>query len=919
MATSSVAIPAKPGDDDAAAAVASGPAMLDRARGLAAAGIAAAAAAAAVSTSTLAGSTIPATAAAAAAADEYHDRPAASNSSSINRSHRRNVGSSRDAAALDGGSAPTAPGAALLDAKATSTTPLPTPMSPTRPVRPSSHRATQGGRVTKPASRHQTPSAASSSSTTAAALATAAATLSSVSSSKSLSSPSGSSSSSSSSLATVRAGAKPKAPASDADSSSSSSSSSSSTPRSSLRRRGGSNGGGAASRTSSSSSLSSTSSSLLTASSSTTTASSTATAPLDQASSSIPAKKPVNHSKSRSVPSATTSAFSGDHNPASTSSSSSASSAAAMGRDNDGLVFSFWGPEPVPLPTRFSRIKRNLIKGHEAELEACWARLITALRAEVEHIEGLGAHLIPSIEFTDVDDPAQAARFGRDLRRYGVGVIRKVVPKPDADAMVRQTVQYLDDAVDRSAAAAAANGASPKQPQALPQDPTCYDFFWTPAQVRSRAHPGVLRAQRFMMGLWETTPDDRLATRLPITYVDRIRIHGNATNKDNSVQNLPRDQEDGVNGIKSLRPPPIQPPAENPQSADDWITALQSSAGIIAQVDNGSLERWEPDGYQRAGTYNNVFHGRWEDHDPWECASRTSATMDLYNGYGACTIFRMFQGVLALSTIEPGIIRLLPSPKLATAYYLLRPFFSARTPAPPPGVRSGPEWDAYLHPDNWRLEREPDTIIHGAVPGHAQRITEHWHPHLHLRSSMITLPTLQPGDYIFWHPDLPYHISSNNPGLKTPNPAGETNDVSMLVYIPAAPLTQTNALYLARQRKAFQRGNPGPDFDSSGRGVTIEDPDIRPGEKEIAEAGGPAALQAMGLAPWEAAATRAGTPPPPLFPRPAAISSDEDTEMTEADTTSLTSATSGSHAEAEVIRLSNIILFPDRSMLGYSV
>jgi hypothetical protein len=605
-----------------------------------------------------------------------------------------------------------------------------------------------------------------------------------------------------------------------------------------------------------------------------------------------------------------------------------------MAPDNDGLVFSFWGPEPVPLPSRFTRIKRNLIRGHEAELEACWTRLITALRAEVEHIEGLGAHLIPSIEFADVDDPAQTARFGRDLRRYGVGVIRKVVPKPDADAMVRQTVQYLDDAVARSTSAASTNGASPKQPQPLPQDPTCYDFFWTPAQVRSRAHPSVLRAQRFMMGLWETTPDDRLATRLPITYVDRIRIHGNATNnKENGVLNGHDDVSMGnnhgagtTNGnapLQSLQPPPVSQPVDNGvQSADDWITALQSSAGIIAQVDNGSLERWEPDGYGRARTYSNVFQGRWEDHDPWECASRVSATMDLYNGYGACTIFRMFQGVLALSTIEPGMIRLMPSPKLATAYYLLRPFFSSKTPAPPSGVRSGPEWEAYLHPDNWRLERNPDTIIHGAVPGHAQRITENWHPHLHLRSSMITLPTLQPGDYIFWHPDLPYHISSNNPGLKTPTPAGDANDVSMLVYIPAAPLTQTNALYLARQRKAFQRGHPGPDFDSSGRGVSIEDPEIKPGEKEIAEAGGPSALQAMGLAPWEAAATRAGTPPPGLFSRPPGLTRDEDTEMTEAgdaDTTSLTSSGSGSHAEAEVIRLSNIILFPDRSMLGYSV
>ena len=648
----------------------------------------------------------------------------------------------------------------------------------------------------------------------------------------------------------------------------------------------------------------------------------------------------------------------------------------------------------MPLPSRFARIKRNLIAGHEAELEQCWARLIRALRTEVEHIEDLGAHLIPSIEFTDVNNAAQAARFGRDLHRYGVGVVRRVVPKTDADSMMHETVDYLDTLTSggnnsvngsrgnssKSATngsrnhAAAANGRRNDSPttataptstaipgpreaynlKPLRQDPTCYDFFWTPAQVRARAHPNVLRAQRFMMGLWETTPDDRLAIRLPITYVDRIRIHGTRAAGGNGEGASDGQRSSAYGSVQgSLSALGEQPP----QSADDWITALQSSAGIIAQVDNGSLERWEPDGYQRGGTYDHVFHGQWEDYDPWESASRVPATMDLYNGYGACTIFRMFQGVLALSTIEPGMIRLLPSPKLATAYYLLRPFFSARTPAPE--VRSGPEWDAYLDPDNWRLERDPDTIIHGAVPGHAQRITEHWHPHLYLRSSMITLPTLQPGDYIFWHPDLPYHISSNNPGLKTPSTAD--NDVSMLVYIPAAPLTQTNALYLARQRKAYQRGHPGPDFDSSGRGSTLEDPDVRPGEKVIAESGGTPGLQAMGLAPWELVETRSTTPKVAIrekSPRvhangnhhhggnsgkPNGINSistngganvllsnkrkhDEDADMDGPDyypygagTRSPSRSTSSSNVETEVVRLSNIILFPDRSMLGYSV
>lgn len=574
-------------------------------------------------------------------------------------------------------------------------------------------------------------------------------------------------------------------------------------------------------------------------------------------------------------------------------------------------LLSLWGPDPIPLPGRFAKIKKNLIAGHEEELAASWARLIEALRAEVEHIECLGAHLIPSVEFADLGDPAQTSRFGRDLRRYGVGVVRKVVPQNDVDSSVRDTVQYLNGRRTGSSGQSGAEtpdraGELVRKANGLPhfpapkQDPTCFDCFWTPAQIRCRAHRNVLRAQQFMMGLWEARQDGRISTHLPITYVDRLRVHGGGFDTPANGSGTPKaaataGSESTLNFTwpRSQTPTPqaqpqTQPQHLAPQSADDWITALQSAAGIIAQVDNGSLERWEPDGYGRSQTYEKIFNGAWEDYDAWECAGRASSTMDLYNGYGACTIFRMFQGLLALSTIEPGMLRLLPSPKLATAYYLLRPFFNPKNP--PPDSRSGPEWDAYLDSKNWELQRDPDTTIHGAVPGHAQRITERWHPHLYLRSSLVTLPTLQPGDYIFWHPDLPYHISSNSrQGLHTPGTPG-ADDVSMLVYIPAAPLTQTNALYLARQRKAFQRGQPGPDFDS-GRGIIAEETDVEAGEKEIAELGGSGALKAMGLERWD--------------------TDEESSRRTRSQRQKAAISGNNSPRELDLVNIANLILFPD--------
>ncbi|KAI0598679.1 hypothetical protein F4775DRAFT_168166 [Biscogniauxia sp. FL1348] len=575
-------------------------------------------------------------------------------------------------------------------------------------------------------------------------------------------------------------------------------------------------------------------------------------------------------------------------------------------------VLSFYGTQPVPLPSRFGSLKRRLVAGHEPALEASWGRLVAALRDEVKHIERHGADLIPSIDYSEIDDAAKVAPFGARLKRYGIGVIRGVVPPAAASSWVEETKKYLETKHEF------------KPPPA--QDPTCFDFFWTPAQVRSRAHPSVLQAQRFAMSLWNTNDDDRLATRFPITYADRIRIesisNGNIT----------------VNGATAAA-----------SHEDSLIAAAAASSAQIAQVDNGSLERWEQDGYGRCGLYDAIFRGDWESYNPWDPAGRINATSDLYNGAGACSMMRLFQGILALTVVEPGMIRLLPSPKLSTAYFLLRPFFSPKEGPPEQGDDSAEKWERYLDPSNWSLDKEQSTIIHGAVPGHAQRVTAAWHPHLQLDKSLVTPPTLQAGDYIIWHPDQAYQFSNTNyrtaskPQTPTGSePTGPTT--SMLVYTPAAPLTQTNALFLARQRKAFLRGHPGPDFDSTGTGLGSEAPHTgRLGEKEIREVGGEEGLQAMGLAPWTlgkpvvlaaddsatttTTTTTTGTPTKegsPTLSSSSPVDEKKDTEMVMVDdgaggaepasegSSASASVASSTHAEAEVVRLANIILFPDR-------
>ncbi|KAI0967986.1 hypothetical protein F4678DRAFT_444196 [Xylaria arbuscula] len=620
-------------------------------------------------------------------------------------------------------------------------------------------------------------------------------------------------------------------------------------------------------------------------------------------------------------------------------------------------VLSFYGTQPVPLPSRFASLKKRLVDGHESALEASWGRLIAALRDEIRHIDEHRTELLPSIDFTDISDARKVAPFETNLKRHGIGVIRGVVPPADARSWVKETKKYLETKHDF------------KPPPA--QDPTCFDFFWTPAQVRSRAHPNMLRAQRFAMSLWNSNDDDRLATRFPITYADRIRI------------------ESTTNGVLTVNGVAVAPAAAPVSPEDNLIAAAAAAASSnasIAQIDNGSLERWELDGYGRCGLYDEIFRGNWEAYNAWDPAGRVNATSDLYNGAGACSMMRMFQGILALTVVEPGMIRLLPSPKLSTVYFLLRPFFSPKEPAPEDNGADREKWERYLDPSNWTLDREQTTIIHGAVPGHAQRVTAAWHPHLQLDKSLVTPPTLQAGDYIIWHPDQAYQFSNthyratnsssseeqqrSNTKENKEDTNGDTT-TSMLVYSPAAPLTQTNALFLARQRKAFLRGHPGPDFDSTGTGLGSEAPHTgRLGEREIREVGGEEGLRAMGLAPWTLrghnhAHTTSNTSNPnnntntsstntnntnnsnrsshkgPTAEEKLSSSSvstprtteekegvvedlmmlDDGTTESPASTASTSTSASASassavagisRAESEVVRLANIILFPDR-------
>ena len=247
-----------------------------------------------------------------------------------------------------------------------------------------------------------------------------------------------------------------------------------------------------------------------------------------------------------------------------------------------------------------------------------------------------------------------------------------------------------------------------KPPKAFPpHNPQVYELYWSPSQVRARAHPNLLQTQCFLMNLWHSKdPSAMISNSHPTVYADRLRIRG------------PGD----------------------------------TGFALGPHVDGGSVERWEEGGYGRGQVYERIWQGKWEEYDPWESSCRLPVVSDLYNGAGACSMFRMFQGWLSMSTTGPGEGTLLVNPLLgrSTAYYLMRPFFSPRD------TTMSPDSARYLHPDNWKLDTsvtERNSMLHGATMSQAQELKEALHPHLELSKTMIHVPEVRPGDYVVWHCD----------------------------------------------------------------------------------------------------------------------------------------------------------------------
>lgn len=208
--------------------------------------------------------------------------------------------------------------------------------------------------------------------------------------------------------------------------------------------------------------------------------------------------------------------------------------------------------------------------------------------------------------------------------------------------------------------------------------------------------------QRLMTSLWTSSPDAQISLSNPLTYADRLRIR---------------------------------------QPGD-------ATFALGPHIDGGSVERWEKEGYGRGGVYDKILEGEWEKFDPFDAASRVDVVSNLYEGLGACSMLRLWQGWLSMSECDPeeGTLLVNPLIKLSTAYLLLRPFFRP--------IKSSQD-PAFLDASNWEISTESNITseLHGASLDHRQELNDNLHPHLAIDQTMVHIPKMYPGDFVAWHCD----------------------------------------------------------------------------------------------------------------------------------------------------------------------
>ncbi len=224
------------------------------------------------------------------------------------------------------------------------------------------------------------------------------------------------------------------------------------------------------------------------------------------------------------------------------------------------------------------------------------------------------------------------------------------------------------------------------------------------------------------------------------------------------------------------------------------------SLGLSAHCDGGSIERWCDPSFHHV--FHEVLFGDVNKYDPFRAEGRNQ-TREIPSP-AVCSMFRTFQGWTALTQQGPGdgTLKIIPIAR-SMAWLLLRA----------------------LQPDV-----APDDLC-GAAAGRALAAYPQWHELL--LQAETSIPVVEPGDTVWWHPDVIHAVENEHRGSAYSN----------VIYIGAAPYCEKNAQFLVRQSESFLAGKSSPDFAAEDYELDFKN---RAMLDDLSELG----KKQMGLLPW---------------------------------------------------------------------
>lgn len=224
------------------------------------------------------------------------------------------------------------------------------------------------------------------------------------------------------------------------------------------------------------------------------------------------------------------------------------------------------------------------------------------------------------------------------------------------------------------------------------------------------------------------------------------------------------------------------------------------TTGLSPHVDGGSIERWLDPGFR--AVYQNALSGEWENHNPFRAAHRPEVRE--IPSPAVCRMFRTYQGWTALTPQGPGdgTLQLVPIAR-GMAWLLLRAL----------------------------QDDVAEDDLCGAQPGRALSVTPEFHAPL--LKGLVPIPKAEPGDTIWWHPDVVHAVENKHNG------GGQSN----VMYIGAAPDCGKNRAFLPEQLRRFQEGRSSPDF-------AAEDYETGYPDRAVESDLSPLGRRQMGLDPW---------------------------------------------------------------------